>query len=275
MRAAVKGTAAAMIVEAIESATAQWDNGPASSIDLPTSGRSVTAAAAELTFAGQHQIAKRRHLSALMSGGLADPTVLFPIEGSRHRHHSSSDSTVLQRDHQRLAGMFSSLMAMDRCCGSAAVPARHPALFPAGLVGRSSNGSVAMANSSATADVTPNNALLHLSGLSYHSMAPTVLPPGLGPPPRAPAASHEAPPVQSGQQNGQQRPFRCDYCGKAFKLRHHMKDHCRVHTGERPFPCHLCGKTFSRSTILKAHEKTHLPKAERLVHQHHPHQPPV
>ena len=60
-----------------------------------------------------------------------------------------------------------------------------------------------------------------------------------------------------------ERPFRCDFCGKAFKLRHHMKDHARVHTGERPFPCRLCGKTFSRSTILKAHEKTHLPKAER------------
>lgn len=66
------------------------------------------------------------------------------------------------------------------------------------------------------------------------------------------------------QPDAPQRPFRCDYCGKAFKLRHHMKDHCRVHTGERPFPCHLCGKTFSRSTILKAHEKTHLPKADRL-----------
>jgi uncharacterized Zn-finger protein len=27
------------------------------------------------------------------------------------------------------------------------------------------------------------------------------------------------------------RPFKCEFCGKAFKLRHHMKDHCRVHTG--------------------------------------------
>ena len=61
-----------------------------------------------------------------------------------------------------------------------------------------------------------------------------------------------------------ERPFPCNFCGKAFKLRHHMKDHARVHTGERPFPCRLCGKTFSRSTILKAHEKTHLPKSQRF-----------
>ncbi|KMZ09683.1 uncharacterized protein Dsimw501_GD28024 [Drosophila simulans] len=59
------------------------------------------------------------------------------------------------------------------------------------------------------------------------------------------------------------RPFKCEFCGKAFKLRHHMKDHCRVHTGERPFRCNMCGKTFSRSTILKAHEKTHFPKYVR------------
>ncbi|SPP86817.1 blast:Zinc finger protein 879 [Drosophila guanche] len=59
------------------------------------------------------------------------------------------------------------------------------------------------------------------------------------------------------------RPFKCEFCGKAFKLRHHMKDHCRVHTGERPFRCNMCGKTFSRSTILKAHEKTHYPKYVR------------
>lgn len=78
-----------------------------------------------------------------------------------------------------------------------------------------------------------------------------------------------------------QRPFRCDFCGKAFKLRHHMKDHARVHTGERPFPCRLCGKTFSRSTILKAHEKTHLPKSQRfafpgvVLPSHTPSSPPT
>lgn len=210
---------------------------------------------------------KRRHLSALMPGfaaAAAASGVLFhPMDVSedagdgtavvRNRHHSSDGSSAFQRDH-RLAGMFSAAaiasMAMaDRCCS---VPSHPTSLFPSGLVARSStatNPPPPPPSTSLVSEVPSGTSnqpqLLHLPGLSYHSLAPP-----------------SAPPLLDGAQ--QQRPFRCDYCGKAFKLRHHMKDHCRVHTGERPFPCQLCGKTFSRSTILKAHEKTHLPKAERL-----------
>lgn len=195
-------------------AAQRWPNGPLDPYAVPAPA-----------------VAKRRHLSALMPGLSVPGPVLFGSGPSRHRHHSS-DGPALERE--RLAGMFTSLMAMDRCC-------------------------------------TAGPGLLHLPGLAYG--AP------LGP--SAPSAPSGRPPGQHEPANGQQRPFRCDYCGKAFKLRHHMKDHCRVHTGERPFPCHLCGKTFSRSTILKAHEKTHLPKAERLLHHqqpgqpHRPGQPPV
>lgn len=215
---------------------------------------------------------KRRHLSALMPGFSAAITsgVLFhPLDVTddgldatsasivRNRHHSSDGSIpAFQRDH-RLAGMFSaaaaaSLMAIDRCCS---VPTHHPSLFSTGLAIRnpptSSDMTTAAVATQQQQHQQQQQQLLHLPGLTYHSLT-------AGP---APAVS-DGPHLQ--QQQQQQRPFRCDYCGKAFKLRHHMKDHCRVHTGERPFPCQLCGKTFSRSTILKAHEKTHLPKAERL-----------
>lgn len=183
---------------------------------------------------------------------------LVPL--ARHRHHSSDGSIpVFQRDRRGLvADMMSAAASLiDRCCS---VPApHHPSLFPSGLTIRNASNIHHHHPASDLVGGSVNPAsTFHLPAMSYHSL--TVAP-------MRPIASDDADPTLIQQQ---QRPFRCDYCGKAFKLRHHMKDHCRVHTGERPFPCQLCGKTFSRSTILKAHEKTHLPKAERF----HP-PPPV
>lgn len=216
---------------------------------LPTSGLADRPASGGV---------KRRHLSALTALATGS-TLLFPDGGSggidasvRHRHRSSDGSIpVFQRDRHGLAGVMSAAAAVaaasliDRCCS---VPVHHP-LASSGLttIGHTTTN----VHHHPGSDVNPS--LFHLPGLSsstsssYHALAVS------------------SPLTADGRLlAAEQRPFRCDYCGKAFKLRHHMKDHCRVHTGERPFPCQLCGKTFSRSTILKAHEKTHLPKAERL-----------
>lgn len=33
------------------------------------------------------------------------------------------------------------------------------------------------------------------------------------------------------------RPHHCDVCPKAFKHKHHLTEHKRLHSGEKPFQC--------------------------------------
>nr|CAD2201201.1 unnamed protein product [Meloidogyne enterolobii] len=39
--------------------------------------------------------------------------------------------------------------------------------------------------------------------------------------------------TESNQQ--QERKFKCLECPKAFKFKHHLKEHLRIHSGEKPF----------------------------------------
>ncbi|TIA89807.1 hypothetical protein E3P99_01922 [Wallemia hederae] len=62
-----------------------------------------------------------------------------------------------------------------------------------------------------------------------------------------------------------ERTFKCDECGKAFKRHEHLRRHIRSHTKERPFRCDVCYKTFTRSDNLTVHARTHTRPGKRAA----------
>ncbi|XP_071455149.1 zinc finger protein 722-like [Hetaerina americana] len=51
--------------------------------------------------------------------------------------------------------------------------------------------------------------------------------------------------------------YKCTICARAFSLKHNLKRHMVVHTGEKPHKCKICLKGFNHKQTLESHMLTH------------------
>lgn len=49
------------------------------------------------------------------------------------------------------------------------------------------------------------------------------------------------------------RPYKCDICGKAYRLEYALRWHMKIHTGDMPFKCEACDETFRCRSELTRH----------------------
>lgn len=54
-----------------------------------------------------------------------------------------------------------------------------------------------------------------------------------------------------------EKPYKCQFCERAFRDRSTRKKHERSHTGERPYKCTMCERAFSQLRLLRNHIRTH------------------
>lgn len=58
----------------------------------------------------------------------------------------------------------------------------------------------------------------------------------------------------SGQQHSDLKPFKCDQCGKTFKLKRALTVHISQHTTEqKTYKCTFCERAFNSSTNFYTH----------------------
>ena len=60
--------------------------------------------------------------------------------------------------------------------------------------------------------------------------------------------------LASNHGNAEERRFRCEHCRKAFKYKHHRKEHENTHFGVKPFQCPRCHKRFGHSGSFSSHK---------------------
>ena len=60
-----------------------------------------------------------------------------------------------------------------------------------------------------------------------------------------------------------QKPLRCDQCGKGFMRYSTLEDHVNIHTGNKPFMCSHCVNCYSNSSNLSNHIKEKHPENYR------------
>ena len=64
--------------------------------------------------------------------------------------------------------------------------------------------------------------------------------------------------IKSAHTSMEDRPLKCDTCGKGFFEKNKLDEHYNVHTGAKPFKCKYCPSAFASKGTHAMHEKGHL-----------------
>ncbi|GAB5360069.1 hypothetical protein AAMO2058_000595800 [Amorphochlora amoebiformis] len=50
------------------------------------------------------------------------------------------------------------------------------------------------------------------------------------------------------------KSFDCKLCGRAFRLKHHLITHSRLHSNDKPYKCLMCNQSYKQVSNLIAHQ---------------------
>ena len=64
--------------------------------------------------------------------------------------------------------------------------------------------------------------------------------------------------IRSAHTAMEDRPLKCETCGKGFFWQNCLDDHYNVHTGAKPYKCKYCPSAFASKGTHAMHQKSHL-----------------
>uniref|UniRef100_A0A8D0VJ96 Zinc finger protein 75A n=1 Tax=Sus scrofa TaxID=9823 RepID=A0A8D0VJ96_PIG len=65
----------------------------------------------------------------------------------------------------------------------------------------------------------------------------------------------------------EEKPYKCQQCDKRFRWRSDLNKHLTTHQGIKPYKCSWCGKCFSQNTNLHTHQRTHTGEKPFTCHE--------